>query len=105
MFLTGTEIADAVMHYGTVLARAGSVDHVDIPVLSGAKVQRASFLVGWLTDTASISASGVVGEELTDPGAVVDLYEKAARGGRLRAVPFTREEIAQAMQAVENLTD
>jgi len=104
MFLTGTEIADAVMHYGAVLARTGSVDRVDIPVLYGTRVRRASFLVGWLTDTASISAT-TGREELTDPGAVVDLYEKAARGGRMRAVPFTREEIAQAMEAVENLTE
>jgi len=100
-FLTGTEIADAVLQYDLALARARTVDLVDIPVVSDAG-GRAQFLVGWLTDTASTAADDL-GEELVDPGTVIDLYHQAARIGVVRALPFTPEEAADATQAVQFL--
>jgi nicotinamidase-related amidase len=91
-FLTGSEIADAVLDLATASANAHRLEAVDIPVVLDRRVHRARFLVGWMTDVCVLtSAEGA--EELEEPASVIDLLDRAAAVGVRRARPFTAEEI------------
>jgi hypothetical protein len=94
-FLTGSEIADAVLGYGFALARGRQIDLVEIPVRGDdGSSRRAQFTVGWLAD-ASAATVAEDREELTEPDTVIDLYDKAARVGVVRARPFTPAELSE----------
>jgi hypothetical protein len=93
-FLTGSELADAVMYFGNALGNRQRVDLVNIPVLAldGLR-ERVSFTVGWMTDTTSASAPDG-DEELTEAETVLGLYRRAASAGVIRALPFTAADMA-----------
>ena len=93
-FLTGSEIAEAVLRYGLALAQTRRVDLVDIPVMSpDGGTRRACFMVGWLVDAATTTAIGAPEqEELKEPATVMDLQGRAASVGVIRARPFTPED-------------
>jgi hypothetical protein len=62
-FPTGTEIADAVTGYSLALARARTVDVVDIPfVASNGSHRRVELRIGWLTETAVLSGAPIENE-------------------------------------------
>ena len=75
-FLTGTEIADAVMAYGLALARVRELDIVDIPfVTADGAITRAEFRIGWLIDTViTTDEQGV--DELMDVNTIFGLLAK-----------------------------
>ncbi|MEJ3404754.1 hypothetical protein WDJ51_08420 [Rathayibacter sp. YIM 133350] len=93
-FLTGNELADAVMNYALVLRRQRKIDLVSIPALDEKGATRqAEFIVGWHVSTSTMTADDHADEDLIDVATVVTLYEKASRIGQ--AVPFTPREIAE----------
>jgi hypothetical protein len=72
-FLTGTDIADALMRYAKELWARRRVDLVEIPVLSeNGHAQQAQFLVGWANPVSTVSVH-TQHEELRDQGVVDDL--------------------------------
>lgn len=92
-FLTGTELADAVQNYGLALERVHQLALVEIPVIeSDGRDARATFAVGWEADTATVTAPDQT-EELIEVGTVIELYEKAATAGVIRAHPFSPAEL------------
>ena len=93
-YLTGNEIADAVMHYGLALTRDHQVDVVNIPFLaSEGVVARVELVIGWLIDTASI-ARGAIGDELFEVDTIVGMYSRAAALQSMKGHAFSEQEIA-----------
>ena len=93
-YLTGTEIADAVMRYGLALARKQELDLIEIPFVSNdGSVRRAQFTIGWQVETASISRVEP-SDELLEADTAELLNAKADRVGVLSARPFSAEELA-----------
>ncbi|GAA1962266.1 hypothetical protein [Microbacterium deminutum] len=75
-FFTATEIADALMSYSLELARAESLDVVEIPFVdSDGAVARAQFRVGWRIDTIVTSTAGDP-DELVDVDATFAIIDK-----------------------------
>jgi hypothetical protein len=94
-FLTGSELADAVIDYGVALGKRRLIDLVDIPVLeSGIPGARASFTVGWMSDTATMTALDRE-FELVEDATVLTLRSKTQSVGALIAHPFGLEELAR----------
>lgn len=94
-YLTGDELADAVMDYGLALARNREIDIVDIPFLaSDGSVGRVQLTVGWNLDTTSTSAADA-NHELLEPETTRALNAKADSIEALHAHPFSLEEVAQ----------
>lgn len=93
-FVTGTEIAEAVLRYGLALARHQQVDVVDIPVAAAdGGTARAGFTVGWRADTTTLTTTLADDtEELTEPSTVIELLERAKRVGH-RGRAFASEEL------------
>jgi hypothetical protein len=93
-FLTGSEIADAVLTYGLALARQGAMDTVDIPyVVDGGASRRAQFAVGRAADVQVLEAPNE-GPELEDPITTVSLYTKSAAYAE-RGSSFAWDELAE----------
>jgi hypothetical protein len=93
-YLTGNEIADAVMHYGLALTRDRQVDVVNIPFLAAeGVVARVELVIGWLIDTASVAREGV-SDELVEVDTIVGLYSRAASLRAVKGHGFTEREIA-----------
>ncbi|SEI14039.1 MULTISPECIES: hypothetical protein [unclassified Leifsonia] len=82
-FITGTDIAEAVLRYGLALARHQQVDLVDIPVaVADGRTARAGFTVGWHAGTTTLTTTlADDDEELTEPSTVIELTERARRVG------------------------
>lgn len=94
-YLTGDDLADAVMDYGLALARNREMDIVDIPFLaSDGSVGRVQLTVGWNLDTNSTSAADA-NHELVEPETTQALNAKADSIEALHAHPFSPEEVAQ----------
>ncbi|GAA1836900.1 hypothetical protein [Agromyces salentinus] len=98
-FLTGDDLADAVLHYGLALARRQQLDLVDIPYRAeDGTVGRVQLTIGWLTETTSTSTpamnAGDAGE-LVDVDATLAMYDKAENSGVVRGLPFSEEEADQ----------
>jgi hypothetical protein len=92
-YLTGSDIADAVVRYGLALARRRDVDLVDIPFVGDGQVRRAIFTVGWRCETRSITCADE-GDELVEVGTTFALDAKANAVARRRAHAFTADEAA-----------
>jgi hypothetical protein len=94
-YLTGDDLADAVMHYGLALARKREMDIVDIPfVASDGWVRRVQLTVGWSVDTTSTS-TGEASDELVESETTSSLNAKADSIDVLQAHPFSDDEIAR----------
>jgi hypothetical protein len=92
-FLTGDDIADAVLHYGLALTRRRELDVVDIPfVATDGAVHRAQFTVGWMFDTAAIS-DAEPSDELIDSDTARSLRAKADMVGVVHATAFDQDEL------------
>ncbi|MFJ8896002.1 hypothetical protein ACIRCZ_15585 [Leifsonia sp. NPDC102414] len=91
-FLTGSEIADAVMQNALLLCRNRRTAAVEIPVVTAeGNIERAAILLGATTE---ISARTVpfAATELTDQPTLVELNAQAALIGVIRALPFRHDE-------------
>jgi nicotinamidase-related amidase len=91
-FLTGSEIADAVLHLSAASANVQRQETVDIPVVLDRRIHRARFMVGWMTDVCVLT-SAEDADELEEPASVVALLDRAAMVGVRKARPFTAEEM------------
>jgi hypothetical protein len=97
-YLTGTEIADAVLHYGLVLAKKRDLDIVNVPfVASDGAIRRVELTIGWQMDTAAVSDAEPT-DELLEIDTIVAIYAKADSIDVIHAQPFTDEEHDQMMQ-------
>jgi hypothetical protein len=94
-FLTGDDLADAVMRYGLALARRREIDIVDIPfrTVDGA-VRRVQLSVGWNVDTTATSTADQA-DELIEDETARSMNAKAASAEILRGYPFSDDEFAQ----------
>jgi hypothetical protein len=92
-FLTGTEIADAVMQYALQLARQRDVDLVEIPfVAADGAIRRVELTIGWLADLVAVS-DGRGSKELVEHATVDSIRAKADSVGVLRASPFSGDDL------------
>jgi hypothetical protein len=92
-YLTGDDIADAVMSYGLALARMRRVDQVDIPFVADDRVvRRVKLVIGWLSQL-TVTSRGGDGDELLEVDTILALYAKAGATGVVHAEPFTEEEL------------
>ena len=97
-YLTGTEIADAVLHYGLALAKKRDVDIVDVPFIArDGAIRRVEMTIGWQTDTTAVSDAEPV-DELLEIDTILAIYAKADSTGMIHGQPFTDEEHDQMMQ-------
>jgi len=76
VYLTGTEIADAVSSYGLALARVQALDVVDIPFLEADGTQhRVQMRIGWGVETA-VTSDEQPADELIELDTIFDLLAK-----------------------------
>jgi hypothetical protein len=104
-YLTGTEIADAVTGYGLALARAHSVDVVDIPfIASDGSIGRVELRIGWLSDMAAVLSSEPH-DELVEVDTILTLLSKTnyLEGGQ--GLAFADEDIEPLRSADVNWDD
>jgi len=88
-YLTGDEIALAMLEYGEALAEAGGAAMVEIPIIGDeGRPSRATFLVGPSSQIVATDTE-VPGDELVDEVVVADLRLLTRR---LRPVAFPAEE-------------
>ena len=76
VFLTGSEIADAVTAYGLALARVREMDVVDIPFLEvDGSQHRVQMRIGWGVETA-VTSDEQPADELIEVDTIFDLLAK-----------------------------
>jgi hypothetical protein len=104
-FLTGDDLADAVMRYGLALARKRDIDIVDIPFRTAdGAVRRVQLSVGWNVDTTA--TSGPEGtDELIEVETARSMNAKAASAEILRGQPLSHDELAQMRRQLINAAD
>jgi len=104
-FLTGTEIADAVTGYGLALARAQSVDVVDIPFLTAdGEVGRVDLRIGWLSDMAAVSTDGLQ-DELVEVDTILTLLSKTNYLEGRRGLAFADDDMEHLRSSDLNWDD
>jgi hypothetical protein len=92
-YLTGNEIADAVMHYALVLSKERDIDIVDVPFLSDdGVIRRVQLTIGWQIGTTAISTFEPA-DELLEADTILSLNAKAKAAGRVRAQAFSAEDL------------
>ena len=69
-YLTGDDIADAVLDYGHALARDQRTDLIEIPIVVDHSTTRLRLTVGWTVQLHAIGATStqpeLIDEDLTD---------------------------------------
>jgi hypothetical protein len=91
-YLTGDDIADAVLEYWRALTRDRQVDIVDIPFLDACGCRsRAQLAIGWALPLAVVASSSTA--TLTDPEVVRSLHARQAP--RRGDSPFFPDEFAE----------
>src|SRR6478752_6706261 len=91
-YVTGSDLADAVLTLAAASANARRVEVVDIPVVAGGADHRARFMVGWMTEV-SVQTLDSEADELEEPATLIDLLDRSASVGVRRARPFTPEQL------------
>jgi hypothetical protein len=95
-YLTGDDIADAVLDYGVALANERRVDLVDIPYIvtdDHGAVGRVRLTVGWRAElNATLHLGDVV--ELLDDGLILELHERTTALHPSGDRPLTAEDIS-----------
>ena len=93
-YLTGDDIADAVMRYGVALANERRVDLVDVPFVAAAgAVQSVQLTVGWRVELASEHADRA-GDELIDGDVAGDLRARTAGLHMSGDTPLPHDEVS-----------
>ena len=81
-YLTGDDLADAVLNYGLALARQRQLDLVDVPYRrNDGAIARVRMTVGWRSDTTSVeiaSSREAHDDELVEPDTTLAMYDKAS---------------------------
>ena len=101
-YLTGDEIADAVMAYSRVLAQEQRTEVVDIPFVAGTGViRRVQILIGWQVDVNAIK-DGDHSPELVD-SELAEVLRTKAESVRTPSgdTPFTAEDVARLFDGDE----
>lgn len=105
-FLTGDDLADAVMRYGLALARKREIDVVDIPFRAAdGAVHRVQLSVGWNVDTTATSSGTDGTDELVEHETARSMNAKAASADILRGHPFNDDEFAQMRRQLITATE
>ncbi|MDJ0322555.1 hypothetical protein QMG61_02090 [Cryobacterium sp. PH31-AA6] len=87
--VTGSEIADAVMHYAQSLSGRSQIGTVDIPIITDTGEQgRAQFLIGASSQLVSVT-SGSILCELVEAATTDDLRRRALVGTNASMVGWT----------------
>ena len=102
-YLTGDDIADAVLDYGMALANEQRVDLVEVPYVvtdDHGAVGTVRLTVGWRAD---ISATQHQGEhpELLDDALLLDLHTRTSTLSPSGDRPLTAEDISSLPEAEE----
>lgn len=92
-YVTGSDLADAVLTLAAASANARRVEVVDIPVVAGESEHRARFMVGWMAEVSVHTLTSET-DELEEPTTLIDLLNRSASAGVRRARPFTPEQAA-----------
>jgi hypothetical protein len=93
-FLTGNEVADAVMRYSLSLSRHRDVDLINIPTVDpDGEMHRSEFLIGWLHEPTATSAADRAEGELVEEDTIVGLYDRTDRIGGIRAEASTDQDL------------
>ena len=95
-YLTGDDIADAVLRYSAALANEQRVDHVDIPYVrtdDHGSVDTVRFTVGW---QIHVNAAHQQGDraELVDHPVLMELSTRATALHANGDTPLTADDIA-----------
>jgi hypothetical protein len=102
---TGTEIADAVTGYGLALARAQSVDVVDIPFITAdGSVGRVDLRIGWHSDMAAVTTDDSL-EELVEVDTILTLLSKTNYLEGRRGIEFAADDVEQLRSGDLNWDD
>jgi len=97
-YLTSTGIADAVLHYGLLLARSQEIDIVNVPFVdSDGATRRVQFTVGWQSDTSAISDANP-DDDLSEADTIQEVLSKARALRWNHAQPFTDDEREHVVQ-------
>lgn len=105
-FLTGDELADAVIRYGLALARRREIDVVDIPFRTAdGAVRRVQLSVGWNVDTTATSAGRDGTDELVEHETTRSMNAKAASADIFRGHPFSDDEFMQTRRQLITATE
>lgn len=94
-YVTGDEIAAAVLRLHATLVNARRAELVDIPIAAGDGGPRwASFVVGWPYPLSATTVDLEIGdgEELIEPQAVIEVYERLSGVGVVRGAAFSAGE-------------
>lgn len=96
-YLTGDDLADAVLNYGLALARQRQLDLVDVPYRrNDGSIARVRMTVGWRSDTTSVefaSSREAHDDELVEPDTTLAMYDKASS---IDAPPATVFSVTEA---------
>lgn len=99
-YLTGDEIAEAVLEYWTELTNNQRTAIVDMPFLDGAEQEaRVQLAIGWGLPIASVTSSS--NANLHDPALVEALLLRAHPRMSYGDVPFNAREIGEENDAWE----
>jgi hypothetical protein len=93
-YLTGNDIADAVMQYNLALTKTQDVDLVDIPFIAPDRViRRVELIIGWLNQVTAVSHTEPH-DELLEVDTILSLYAKT-HAASVHGEPFTDEQMRQ----------
>jgi hypothetical protein len=96
-YLTGNEVADAVMEYDLALSRAHRVAAVSVPFIDAGETRReARFTIGWQMGTSTITQS-----QPTDDGAFAAETISALRMRTASLEARTAEPIRSSEVAID----
>jgi len=87
-FLTGDDVADAVLDYDLALSRRRTVALVSVPFLDHAHERSAQFVIGWNANVSAVSHEEFDRDELHAPDTVSAFRARAAALGPVHAEPF-----------------
>lgn len=92
-YVTGDALADALLNYSLVLARAQRVDLVELPFRapSGA-IARVQVRVGWMVDMDAVSHEQRE-PEVTEPGLIEDLRARGLDSSSHGDTPVTPDDV------------
>ncbi len=87
--VTGSDLADAVMHYAQSLSGRSQIGTVDIPIITDTgEAGRAQFLIGASSQLVSVTSESIL-SELVDAATTDDLRRRALVGTDAAMVGWT----------------
>ena len=102
-YLTGDDIADAVLNYGMALANEQRVDLVEVPYVvtdDHGAIGSVRLTVGWRADVSATQHQGDH-PELLDDSLLLDLHSRTSTLTPSGDRPLTAEDISSLPEAEE----